>query len=82
MTAKLIKGEKLTPAQIREVKAAFGYRWTFENEGRALAFMKDHAPTVALVTDEQWINEHAFYFTKAGRLALRPNHCEPVYMAD
>ena len=33
-----------------------------------------------LVTDEQWLREHAFNFVKDGsRLNGRYRHCEPVY---
>ena len=35
-----------------------------------------------LVSDEQWLAEHAFYVTKDGRLAARPSRCEPVLLAS
>ena len=37
-------------------------------------------PTVPLKTDDEWIKEHAFYFTQDGRLMPR-RAAEPVYLA-
>lgn len=34
-----------------------------------------------LVSDEQWLGEHAFYFKVDGALASRPSHCEPMAIA-
>ena len=82
MTAKLVKGENLTPKQIQEVKSAFGYRWTIQNENRARNWQHNNVPTVALIDDEQYIKEHAFYFRKDGKLASVPRHCVPVYLAE
>lgn len=39
-------------------------------------------PTIPLITDAEWLTEHAFYINKDGRLSDRPGHCEPAYMAD
>lgn len=40
-------------------------------------------PTVPLQTDEEWLRDHAFYFTRDGR-RLMPNesYAEPVYVAE
>ena len=82
MTAQLIPGNKLTAHQIQQVKNAFGYRWTIENMNRAKSWTPNLHPTIAAIHDEQWINEHAFYFCKDGTLAKKPNHCEPAFMAE
>lgn len=39
-------------------------------------------PTLPLISDAQWLREHAFHVTKAGRLDARHAHAEPHYMAD
>lgn len=68
MTAKLIKGENLTPDQIRQVKVAFVHRLTVENG------YPQKNPTGAWVepiTDAQWLKGYAFYFRKDGKLASR-----------
>lgn len=67
---KLIKGENLTPSQLAQVKAAFVNRFSAIGEGK-------HYPT-----DQAWIVDHAFYFSKQGQLSQRHKHCEPYYMAD
>ena len=41
-----------------------------------------HEHHVPLVTDEQWLREHAFHVTAKGRLSARHDHCEPAYLAD
>lgn len=43
---------------------------------------RQHHPTVPLITDAEWLAQHAFYFTKAGRLAANRRFCEPAYLAD
>lgn len=43
---------------------------------------RQHHPTVPLETDAQWLLGHAFYIRKDGRLAARPNHCEPAWMTE
>lgn len=74
MKAKLVKGKDLTPAQVEQVKAAFIYRYTVDNP----VINTRPAASCATQTDRQWIDSHAFYFRKDGRLANRPNHCEPL----
>jgi hypothetical protein len=39
-------------------------------------------PTVPLISDDQWIREHAFHFTNDGRLHPRQRHAEPAYLAQ
>ena len=39
-------------------------------------------PTVPLQSDAEWLKEHAFWFTKAGRLDSRKRHAEPAYMCE
>lgn len=41
-----------------------------------------HEYHVPLVTDQEWLREHAFYVTAAGGLSARHNHCEPAFLAD
>ncbi|HPM83485.1 MAG TPA: hypothetical protein PLF81_22430 [Candidatus Anammoximicrobium sp.] len=106
MRAKLLRGDRLTADQRRQVLAAFVYRWTSENGQRGAAYgrcpvcgehggkpddpatayvapvaCRQHHPTIPLVSDSRWIQDHAFYFTAAGKLAERPRYCEPFYLA-
>lgn len=79
MTAKLIKGENLTPAQIKQVKAAFINRLTTENG------YPQRNPTgarVPAISDAQWLRETAFYFRQDGTLAAKPAHSVPAWLAD
>lgn len=39
-------------------------------------------PTIPLISDDQWIKEHSFYFLNDGRLDPRKRHAEPVYLAQ
>jgi hypothetical protein len=41
-----------------------------------------HAYHVPLVTDEQWLKEHAFHFIKDGSRLSGAGHAEPAFMAD
>lgn len=83
MKPQLVKGKQLTPEQVKQVKAAFVYRWTIENLPRAKQLMESVGhPTIEPVSDAQFINEHAFYFRKDGKLASCPHHCEPVFLAE
>lgn len=76
---KLIKGENLTPSQVRQVKAAFIYRLTTEN-----GYPKRNpcGARVPAISDAQWLKEHAFYIKANGNLADRPGYCEPACMAE
>lgn len=40
-----------------------------------------HAYHTALITDDQWLLEHAFHFVKDGSRLMANNHAEPAYMA-
>ncbi len=80
----LIRGSDLNPEQRRQVLAAYIYRWTLENTRRAEAWRGiEGAPTIPLQTDQEWLAEHAFHFTRDGRCMMANRHrAEPVYMAD
>lgn len=39
-------------------------------------------PTIPLISDDQWLADHAFYITKAGHLAKVPGNCVPAYVVD
>jgi len=67
---KLIKGKDLTSDQLRQVLSAYVHRF--------------HAigPDKFYKTEKDWILDHAFYFTKQGRLSNRHKHCEPAFMAE
>jgi hypothetical protein len=95
---KLVRGDQLAPDEIKQVKDAFIYRWTSDNERRGDVYHCDKCdvqkdpyvnttsaeghqhPTIPLQTDEQWLREHAFYFTNAGKLLPR-RHAVPAYLA-
>jgi hypothetical protein len=38
-------------------------------------------PTIPMISDDQWIQEHSFYFTNDGRLQAR-RHAQPAYLAQ
>lgn len=80
-----VNGSKLSPAVRREVLSAYGYRWTVENERRArnwYASMGLKPPTIPLISDSQWLAEHAFHITKFSNLDQRYTFAEPACMAD
>ena len=80
----LKRGDTLTEQQKREVKNAFIYRWTVENEKRVRSMLRpSQCPTMAVISDEQWINEHAFHFIADGsRLTHNRSYAEPAYMVE
>jgi len=90
----LIKGSQLTDAQRRIVLAAFVHRHTIENatrRGVACVMCADsggnyhmpHNDHVKVQTDDQWLADHSFAFTKDGsRLSENYNHAEPAWLAD
>jgi hypothetical protein len=39
-------------------------------------------PTIRLKTDAEWLAAHAFWVTKAGRLAANRRRAEPAWMAE
>jgi hypothetical protein len=77
--AKLVRGDKLTDAQRRQVLNAFIYRLTFENQRQHPAQVKQAGGRVTM-SDGQWIREHAFRFTKSGQLSGR--WAEPHFLAE
>jgi hypothetical protein len=78
----LIRGDRLTPELREQVLRAFVHRWTIENQHNVSPRNRPKDPP--LWNDEDWLREHAFYITSSGsgRLALKPRHCEPAYMAE
>lgn len=41
-----------------------------------------HDHHVKVVSDQEWLNAHAFHFTKGGTLSARHQYAEPAYLAD
>lgn len=80
----LIRGDKLSSDQRRQVLAAFIYRWTSDNGQREAVWRGLRSqPTIPLQTDQQWLAEHAFHFTKDGsRLTRNRKHAEPAFLAN
>lgn len=78
----VIRGDKLPPHLKAEVLRQFIYRWTSENQQRESAWGRMDKPRIPLISDAQWLREHAFHVTKDGRLSLKHHHAEPYYMAD
>ena len=39
-------------------------------------------PTIPLVSDDEWLRQHAFYVTANGDLSQRHRHCEPALMVE
>lgn len=94
----LIRGDQLTPDELRQVKNFFIYRWTTDNKKRGEVYPCDKCdvrnnpyvnevsaeghqhPTIPLQSDEEWLNDHAFWFTNAGKL-LPNRHAQPAYLA-
>ena len=80
----LIRGDKLTDRLKKEVLGAYIYRWTSDNKRRVSiwATIKAGAPTIPLVTDAEWLADHAFHVTAAGNLDGRRRHAEPAWMIE
>ena len=79
----IIRGDKLPSHLKAEVLRKFIYRWTTENQRRESSWSGiSGKPRIPLISDAQWLREHAFHVTKDGRLSLRHHHAEPYYMAD
>ena len=74
----LINGKKLDSWQKQIVLSQYGYRWTSGNINRARFWAGiSGAPTIPLISDQEWINRHAFHFIKDGsRLARNRHHAE------
>lgn len=96
-TAKLVRGDELTPEMRRQVLNSFPFRWTSDNPQRLSAYKCDlcdlrhpyintqssegHThPTIPLQTDNQWLSEHSFHFTNAGKL-VQNRGAEPAALA-
>lgn len=75
----LIPGPQLKPHQRAHVLRAFPYRWTHENGAAEYNHGgPDRAPTVPKVSDDEWVNAHAFHFIQDGsRLHGGHQHAEP-----
>lgn len=67
---RLVKGVDLSDDMRRQVWAAFVYRH------HAIGTCKYYA------TEQDWLVDHAFWFTKGNRLALNRKYCEPAFMAE
>ena len=63
---KLIRGNRLTEGNKKEVLAAYVHRH-LDPRGK---------------TDAEFLGEHAFYITKGGRLSRAHKHCEPACLAE
>lgn len=80
--SKLVRGDQLPSDLRREVLARYTYRWTSDNTARERAWRGiEGAPTIPLVSDAQWLREHAFYVTDRNTLDKRRTNAEPAYMA-
>jgi hypothetical protein len=82
----LVRGDKLSESARREVLESHGHRWTVENEARARRWhwaATIDPPRIPLVTDAQWLREHAFHVVRDGsRLMANRRHAEPACLAD
>jgi hypothetical protein len=78
----MIEGKDLTPLQRSEVLATFIYRWTADNHRREQAWSlvpEKNRPTIALISDDEWLRTHAFYFVADGsRLSMRRRYAEKI----
>lgn len=82
---KRVVGTNLSPDMKRAVLNAYGYRWTVENEQRARQWFArggHKPPTAPLVTDSQWLAQHAFSVTTKGTLSRRDKWAAPHYLAN
>lgn len=79
----IIRGDRLPHHLKQRVLASFIYRWTSGNARRESVWRGiSGKPRIPLISDEQWLREHAFHVTKAGTLDARHHHAEPAFMAD
>jgi hypothetical protein len=80
-----IRGNELTTAQEKKVLACFNYRWTVDNTKREDCWrdVPEHdRPSTALIGDEEWLHEHAFYFSVDGKRLMTRASARPAYMAE
>lgn len=82
--SKLVRGDQLPSDLRREILAKYPYRWTSDNSARERVWRNiEGKPTIPLVSDAQWLREHAFYVTDRGTLDKRRNqHAEPAYLIE
>jgi len=79
----LVRGDQLKPETKQAVLQAFVYRWTYDNHRREQAWKGiEGQPTIPLISDDQWLREHAFYVNRDGSLSNRHQHAEPHYFID
>lgn len=82
----LIRGDKLNDNQRRYVLNAYIYRWTTGNTRREEVYhnaAECQKPSIPLQTDDKWLKEHAFHFTKDGmRLMANRRWAAPAFLAD
>jgi hypothetical protein len=78
----IIRGDRLNAELRAEVLRAYIYRWTSENEHRLTAWHGiKSCPTMPLISDAQWLREHAFRVTVKGHLDQRRRHALPACLA-
>ena len=81
--SKLVRGDQLPSNLRREVLSSYVYRWTSDNPQRERAWTGiKGAPTMPLVSDEQWLRDHAFYVTDRGTLDKKRKHAHPAYLIE
>ena len=82
--SKLVRGDQLPSDLRREILSKYPYRWTSDNSERERVWRNiEGKPTIPLVSDAQWLREHAFYVTDRGTLDKRRNkHAGPAYMIE
>jgi hypothetical protein len=74
-----VRGDRLPSALREQVLRSYTYRWTKDNPHRERMWRGiPGAPTIPLISDEQWLREHAFEVTKKGKLSLRSRHAAPA----
>lgn len=77
----LIRGDQLPENARRQVLAAYVYRWTHDNKERKRAWScAGGTPSMPLISDDQWLKEHAFHVTRSGDLDARYRHAEPAFL--
>lgn len=95
--SQLIQGSCTNGKTRQAIFAQFVHRWTHENarqtfrgecpacaQGAPESMTKEqwHAYHAPLVSDAQWLADHAFYVNNDGSLDQRRGYCEPAYLAD
>lgn len=78
----LIKGNMLTSTTRAEVLRSFIYRWTCDNTRRNEVYANISKPTIPLITDAQWLSEHAFHVRCDGKLMRNRRHAVPAFLAE